>query len=340
VSKLTQQLQYLKEENRILRARLPRKLLVTPHERQRLLCFGKPLGKTIAALISIVSPRTFARWLSAEKPVKFKDVLCGRPGRPRTDSEIRDLILRMAEENAWGYTRIVGELRKLGIHHVCRSTVANILRENGFEPGPRRRPGTWSEFIYRHATTLWACDFFSQKVWTCLGLVEMFVLVVMHIGSQRVHVVGMTAHPDAAWMAEQAHNLEQFLAVQPDKPRYLIRDLDGTFTAEFDAHLESAGIEMVRVGPRAPNLNAYCERWIGSIRQECLDHFIVFGEAHLRYLIDEYVEFFNTCRPHQGLGNKPLGCVDTPESDDQVPLDKVVCDERLGGLLRHYRRAA
>jgi putative transposase len=141
-------------------------------------------------------------------------------------------------------------------------------------------------------------------------------------------------------MAEQAHNLEQFLAVQPDKPRYLIRDLDGKVTAEFDAHLESAGIAMVRVGPRAPNLNAYCERWIGSIRQECLDHFIVFGEAHLRYLIEEYVEFFKTCRPHQGMGNKPLGCVDTPESDDQVPLDKVVCDEHLGGLLRHYRRAA
>jgi len=168
----------------------------------------------------------------------------------------------------------------------------------------------------------------------------MFVFVVMHIGSRRVHVVGMTAHPDAAWMAEQVDELADFFGQQPEKPRYLIRDLDGKFTTDFDARLESAGVEVVPVGPRAPNLNAYCERWIGSLRRECLEHFIVFGEAHLRYFVEEYVEFHNTVRPHQGVGNKPLGWTDTSERDESVPLDEVICDDRLGGLLRHYRRAA
>jgi putative transposase len=337
---LAKQVQYLKEENQILRARLPKKLPITPQERNRLIRFGKPLGKAIADLIGIVSPRTFARWLSAENPAGDNAGQSRQVGRPPTETEIRDLILRMATENAWRYTRIVGELRKLGIHNVCRSTVANILRENGFEPGPKRGPGTWSDFIQRHATTLFACDFFSKKVWTCLGLVEVFVFVVMHVGSRRVHIAGMTTHPDAEWMARQADQLAHFFEQQPEKPRYLIRDLDGKFSREFDARLENAGMEIVRVGPRAPNLNAHCERWIGSVKGECLNHFIVFGEAHLRYLIDEYVAFYDTVRPHQGLGNKPLALAEIPEEDEQLPLSKVICEERLGGLLRHYRRAA
>jgi putative transposase len=337
---LAQQVQYLKEENHILRSRLPGKLHITPQERRRLLRFGEPLGTPIASLISIVSPRTFARWLAAEKSTSDKAANPTKPGRPRTPEEIRDMILRMAAENAWGYTRIIGELRRLGVRNVCRSTVASILKENGFEPGPKRGPGTWSEFIARHATTLYACDFFSQKMWTCLGLVEMFVFVVMHIGSRRVHIAGITRHPDAAWMAERATELAQFFAQQPEKPRYLIRDLDGKFTSDFDARLKEAGVEIVRVGPRVPNLNAHCERWIGSVRAECLNHFIVFGEAHLRYLVSEYVEFHNTVRPHQGLGNKPLSLAAIPDEDEPAAFSEVICEERLGGLLRHYRRAA
>ena len=161
---LAQQVQFLKEENQILRARLPKKLIITPQERKRLLRFGKPLGKAIADIISIVSPRTFARWIEAEKPSDDKQTRPRKPGRPPTEKEIRDLIVRMAEENSWGYTRILGELRKLGIHNVSRSTIANILKEKGFEPGPKRGPGTWSDFVHRHAQTLWACDFFSNYV--------------------------------------------------------------------------------------------------------------------------------------------------------------------------------
>jgi putative transposase len=337
---LAQQVQYLKEENKIRRHHLPAKIVVTPQERRRLLRFGKPLGKAINHLIGIVSPRTFARWLSAEKAPAQKQPSTRKPGRPRTQEQIRDLILRMAEENAWGYTRILGELRKLRIHNVSRTTIANVLRANGYEPGPKRGPGTWADFVRRHAQTLWACDFICKKVWTYHGLVEVFVLVVLHVGSRRVHVCGMTTHPDAPWMAQQAGELIPFFAAQPDKPAYLIRDLDGKFTEEFDALLESTGMEIVRVGPRAPNLNAFCERWIGSIKSECLSHFIVFGLAHLRYLVDAYVDWYNTVRPHQGVGNRPLTTAEIPEEDELASLSTIVCDERLGGLLRHYRRAA
>jgi putative transposase len=168
----------------------------------------------------------------------------------------------------------------------------------------------------------------------------MFVLVVLHIGSRRVHVVGMTRNPDAAWMARQAHDLDFFFAQQPDKPAYLIRDLDGKFTKEFDAILEAKGMQIVRVGPRAPNLNAFCERWIGSLKAECLNHFIAFGEAHLRYLVDSYVRWYNAVSPYQGVGNEPLTMTETPEEDEPTVLSRVICDEQLGGLLKHYRLAA
>jgi putative transposase len=178
---LAAQVQFLKEENAILRGKLPARITVTPQERRRLLKFGKPLGQAIKALISIVSPRTFARWLQADKPGRAKPPDSKKTGRPPTEQEIRDLIVRLAEENGWGYTRIQGELKKLGIK-VGRGTIAAILKENGFEPGQKRGPGTWAEFISRHAQTLWACDFFTKKVWTCFGLVDVFVLVLLLCG--------------------------------------------------------------------------------------------------------------------------------------------------------------
>jgi putative transposase len=130
-------------------------------------------------------------------------------------------VLRLARENAWGYTRIVGELRKLGIAKISRSTVIKILKEHGLEPGPRRGEGSWDGFLKRHAQTLWACDFFSKKVWTMSGLVQMFVLFVIHLGSRRVHVVGMAANPDRAWMVQQARNLALIFEREPVKPKYL-----------------------------------------------------------------------------------------------------------------------
>jgi putative transposase len=195
--------------------------------------------------------------------------------------------------------------------------------------------GTWDEFVRRHAATLWACDFFSKKVWTLGGLVDVFVRFFIHLGTRRVHLAGLTAHPDRAWVAQQARNTALALSEQPVKPEILLLDHDAKFVPEFDRVFAAEGIQVKRVGPRAPNLNAYAERWVQAVKQEYLDHFVVFGEGHLRHLLREYVAHYNEERPHQGRDNLPLGGAG-PDPGGGV----VVCRERLGGLLKHYSRRA
>jgi putative transposase len=333
---LARQVQYLKVENAILRSKLPKRVAVTLREKKRLVKYGKPLGAAIKDLIGIVSPRTFARWLQLQPPSTTP--ACSG-GRPRTKAEVCDLVLRLAGETGWGYTRILGELKKLGITDISRSTIRNILKGHGIDTAHQRGVGTWADFIRRHAATLWACDFFSKKVWTQAGMVEVFVLFFLHIGSRRVHIAGLTAHPDSAWMAQQARNIAVFFAEQGIPTKYLIHDCDAKFTQQFDAILDSSGVETIRVGPHAPNLNAYAERWVLSVKSECLDHFVVFGEEHLRYLINEYVRFYYTCRPHQGKDNEVLTAPAAPPPTGPFAEGDIICEERLGGLLKHYRRA-
>lgn len=335
---LARQVQYLKAENRILRDKLPKRLTVTAQERQRLLKYGKPLGAAIGTLITIVSPRTFARWISGE--TNKREV--GKPtrlGRPKAPENIRELVLRLARENAWGYTRILGELRKLGISRISRMTVIKILKDNGLEPGPRRGEGTWDDFLKRHRDTLWACDFFTKKVWTLTGLMDIFILFFIHSGSRRVHIAGMTANPDRAWVMQQARNMALFFDQESVKPRYLLRDRDSKFVRAFDAILMSEGITVTPIGVRAPNQNAVAERIVQSVKHECLDHFIVFGEDNLRHILSEYLLYYHQHRPHQGLGNQPLSGAESASVDADQPVGEVFCEERLGGLLRHYRRA-
>ncbi len=246
-------------------------------------------------------------------------------------------MLRLARETGWGYLRIHGELQKLGVA-VSRSTVVNILRQAGVEPGPRRGEDTWDDFVRQHAKTLWACDFILKKVWSVRGLVDVFVLFFLHVGSRRVVVAGVTARPDRAWVTRQARNFLIQAGEQAAMPTVVIRDYDGKFVPEFDAVLASDGVRVKKVGPRAPNLNAYAERWVLTARRECLDHFVVFGEDHLRYLVSEFTTHCSRCRPHQGVGNRP------PEGEPPPPLagplPDIDCEERLGGLLRHYSRRA
>jgi putative transposase len=190
---LARQVRFLKAENSILLAKLPKRITVTPAERRRLVKLGHAVGPAIKDLIGIVSPRTFARWASGEvsgtqsaQPAHSEQP--AKSGRPRTADELRELVQRLARENEWGYTRILGELKKLGVGKICRSTVVNILRQAGLDPGPKRGEGTWDEFVKRHAKTLWACDFFSKKVWTMAGLVDVFVVSFLHVGCRKVFV--------------------------------------------------------------------------------------------------------------------------------------------------------
>lgn len=253
------------------------------------------------------------------------------------------MIIRIAGENGWGSLRVHGELRKLGIHTISRSTVVNILREASIDPGPKRGEGTWSDFVRRHAATLWAADFLSVRTLTATGVVELYILFYIHVGSRRVIASAPTANPDSAWVAQQARNASMQMQDWNVGATHLIIDRDSKFTDSLDAVLEAEGAEVIRVGPAAPNLSPFAERWVRTLRQECLDQFLICGEAHLRHLVGEFVEHYNLERPHQGVGNVPLPEVGVEQAEPSVlpiPVGEVKCRTRLGGLLKHYYRDA
>jgi putative transposase len=341
---LARQLLFAKVENDILRAKLPAKITISRHERQRLLKFGTPLGKNLRKLISIVHPDTFLRWQREHKragrPVKIH-----KRGRRRSPEQVRKLVVKLAKENGWGYTRLLGELKKLGVQSISRSTVKNILRENGLDPGPKRGAGTWDEFIRRHAETLWQCDLISKRALTARGIKELFVVVFLHVGTRRVFLSPATARPDEVWMQQQVSAFVSHAAAGGLPARQLLHDRDSKFSAAVDADLRSSGIKVHRLPPRSPNLLAYAERFNLSIKSECLDHFIVFGEKHLNYLVAEWLAHYHEERPHQGKDNELLIPVSAAEANragqrDVLRLGDVRCRQRLGGLLKHYHRRA
>ena len=336
---LVQYVEYLKAENRMLRSKLPKRINVTPAERAKLIKLGVRLGSAIKGLITIVHPRTFARWLSEGKT----EAKPRKRGRPRKPEEIRNLIIEMAKATGWGYRRILGELKKLRIHNVSRSTIARILIENGFDPGPKRGDGTWHEFVRRHVKTLWATDFFTKTVWTLRGPVVYYVLFFIHIHTRRVHIAGMTPNPDGPWMAQQARNMSMIFSEEPDeyRPTHIVRDRDSKFTKQFCSILEDDGIEFREIAPLSPNMNPFAEAWVQRTKHEVLNHFIVFGEEHLRLLLKEWLTYYHTARPHQGLGNVPIGAALPPaEPIEDFCLEQVVSHESLGGLLKYYERKA
>jgi putative transposase len=336
---LARQVKFLKVENEILRSKLPPRITVTPKERRRLVKFGARLGKAIHDLVTIVHPSTFLRWLreDAKRRARLKRRAAKR-GRPRTKEEIRTLVVRLAKENAWGYTRILGELKKLGIASLSRSTAKNILKQHGLDPGPQRDEATWDDFIVRHAATLWQCDFFSVKSLTLTGWKRLYLLAFLHVGTRRVFLSPATAHPNEAWVRTQGAAFLEYAKANDLKTDILFHDRDSKFTAAFDADLKAAGTEVHLSPPRAPNTNAFVERWIGSIRGECLSYFIVLGEKHLNYLANCWLHHYHTQRPHQGRdkNNEPLVGFNPPETAE----GRVCCTTRLGGLLKHYYRRA
>jgi putative transposase len=199
--------------------------------------------------------------------------------------------------------------------------------------------GSWDDFVRRHAASLWACDFFSKKVRTVRRLVDVFVLFFPHVGSRRVHVAGLSAQPDRAWVARQARDVSMVFAERPEPPKVLPPDHDAKFVQEFDQVLEADGVEVKRVGPRAPNRDASAARRVRSAKQECLGHVVVCGEGHLRHILSRYAAHANHERPHQARDNRPPSG-GRPTGDAPRPSGAVVCEERPGGLLKHVRRAA
>ena len=213
------------------------------------------------------------------------------------------------------------------------------MREHGLEPGPKRGEKTWDEFVKIHAKTLWQCDFFTKKSWTLKGWRDLYTLVFLNVGTRRVYVTPATAHPNREWLTQQAADFASHVRKEKLPAQLIFHDADPKLGKTFDADLRRSGLRPRRLKPCSPNMNAFVERWIQSIQLECLDHFIVFGEAHLNYLVAQYVEHFHTERPHQGLGNE-LVRPQKPPDEDIPSAEQIVCKERLGGLLKHYQRRA
>ena len=338
---LRQKLEFVLEENRVYRALLDRhspQWRLQDTERKALAEKGRPLGELLAEVITIVQPETLLkrhRRLVAKK-WDFSAPRAKSIGRPAVDAVVEKLVLQLAKDNAgWGYDRLVGALANLG-HQVSDQTVGNILRRHGLGTAPeRKRQTTWAEFIRRHKDVLWATDFFATEVWSASGLITIYVLFFIHLQTRKVVVGGMTNAPNEAWIKQIARNVTGVTG-ELTNARYLIHDRDGKYTDGFDRILQGAGIEPIKLPPKSPNLNAYAERWIRSVKTECLDQLILFGRRSLAYALQEYLAHHQRERNHQGLEN----LIPFPDERLAQKEGSITKAERLGGLLKYYREAA
>jgi putative transposase len=331
-------IEYLVTENRILRNQIQGRVRLSDGERKTLATIGKQLSKqALAEVATIVTPATILAWHRKLIARKFDGSQHRKaPGRPKVDKDLEALVVRMAQENrSWGYDRIVGALANLG-YTISDQTVGNILKRHGIPSAPaRKKTTTWKEFIRTHMDVLVATDFFTAEVWTMGGLVTYHVLFFLHLASRKVHVAGMTPHPDERWMVQVARNLtmEEWGFLSPGQ--YLIHDRDTKFCVAFQQIIDDAGVERVVLPPRSSNLNAYAERWVRSVKEEALAPLILFGERSLRHALQQYEAHYHTERPHQGLGNVAPFLLKRWRGQGRI-----CCWERLGGLLTYYYRAA
>ena len=271
-----------------------------------------------------------AKWDYSKKRKK-------KPGRPPVADEITQLVLHMAHENpTWGYNRIQGALANLG-HEISDTTVDNILKANGIEPAPeRKRKTSWKTFLKAHWDVLAAVDFTTVEVWTKGGLVTYYLLFAIEVATRRVCFAGCTLSPNGAWMKQVAKNLTDSIDGFLNDARYLLMDRDTKYSEGFCQILKQENIQCVRLPPKSPNLNAHLERFMRSIKSEALDRMIFFGEDSLRRTTHSFLEHYHRERNHQGLGNN---LIDPGEGVGEAH-GEILCDERLGGILRYYHRKA
>jgi putative transposase len=339
---LAQQVTYLKAENAILRSKLPDRITLNNQERRRLVRHGKKLGPRIKELISIVSYSTFRRLIRSmeDGPAKRpKSEAEKKPGRPRTEESIADTIIRIRKETGWGYTKIVQAMRRLG-HRISRQTVKNILVEAGLGPDPSDHPDTWSDFLKRHAATMWQCDFASKRKWTINGMVDLYFLVFIHVETRRIWVSPCTANPTGQWTTQQARNFQMHLQDEGLPCEILQRDQDSKYVDSFDEVFRSTGCKIKKTCPRSPNLQAFVERVIQTLKHEVLNAFCIVSDKHLDHILRVSQDWYNHRRGHTGRDHlPPVRDKGTPPAVD-LAKHKLVCHTELGGLLKSYRTAA
>jgi putative transposase len=329
---------YLTEENRVFREQIgDRRMHFTDDQRRRLAVAAKELSRSVLSeLANIVTPQTLLAWHRKLIANKYDGSAFRKPGRPKTAAEIETLVVRMAIENrTWGYDRIQGALANIG-HDISVNTIAGILKNHGIEPAPEReRKTTWKEFLTRHFDQIVATDFFTVEVWTMKGLQRFVVLFFIDLSSRRVQLGGIAKCPTGFWMEQVSRNVTDCEEGILKEKRFLIHDRDPLYTSQFLHILAESGIESVKLPPRSPNLNAFAERFVRSIKEECLDRMIFFGEDSLRSAIREYLAHYHAERNHQGLANTLIEPIPEPKSSGTVQRK-----QRLGGTLSYYYREA
>jgi putative transposase len=329
----------LRHQLRVLERQVARPQL-TQADRALLAALGGVLPPQAWKRSLFVTPATLLRW-HRELVARRWTYPHRRPGRPPTPAESRELVVRLARENAgWGYRRIQGELVGLGVK-LAASTVWTILREAGIEPAPKRLEQSWTDFLREQAASILECDFLTVDT---LLLKRFYVLFFIELATRRVHLAGITTNPDGRWVTQQARNLLMQLDDDDVRPRFLVRDRDSKFTREFDEVFRSEGIRVITAPVRAPKARAHAERWVGSIRRECLDRLLILGRRHLQYVVATYTLHYNEHRPHRSLNQQPpiapVPAVAEADAGEVFALDRLRRRDRLGGLIHEYQVAA
>jgi putative transposase len=318
---------YLVEENRLLRRQLgPRRRRLTDDERRRLAARAYRVGRaTLREIATVATPDTLLRW--HRQLIARKWTYARKPGRRRVQLEIRRLVVQMATENpTWGYTRIQGALKNVG-HRVGRSTIRRILRAAGLPPVPHR-PTSWQTFLKAHWGAIAGADFFTTEVWTWQGLVTYHTVFVIDLASRRVQILGSTPYSEVLFMQQVVRTLTM---AETSVPAVMICDRDRKWSGDVRRQLRDAGVRVVKIPERAANANAYAERFVRSIKEECLDRLVPLGERHFRRAVTEYVDHYHRERNHQGLDNRLIAAPPSTHASGRVRRRP-----RLGGLLNFY----
>jgi hypothetical protein len=333
-------IQYLTQEIKFLLAHLPRRPKPTPEQRAVLARAFKAVDPVhLEKTFNLFTPKTLLRWYRelVRKKWDYTHLKKG-PGRPKIDKELEDLIVKLALENPRdGYLTLAGRLKLLGFTK-NPETVQNVLKRNGILPAPERGDGiSWKEFLNIHWEDLTATDFLAWEVLTPYGLVTHYILFFIQHLDRKVHIAGITIHPNELWMHQMARNLTDPETGFLKPGTILLHDRDTKYTSHFDRLLNGSGIKTLKLPPKSPNTNAHAERFVRSVKEQCLSKMIITSEDQLRKALKEYVEFYNQERCHQGLGNRipeksAIGLIGKSEG-------KVIRKQRLGGLLNFYFRA-
>jgi len=331
-------LQLLNYQLTMLRNRIEdSRIIPTERERAELLRLGEQIEHDIKDVMVVVKPATYRGWLRQRNPNRKKRV-AGRPGTPQATV---NLVMRMARENlGWGYSRILGELKKFGIR-IGRTTIQEILKREGHHPVPDKSKGypsgNWKQFIGSHMETLAACDFFTKPVLTLRGWVDAYVLVFIHLGTRKVFMSPATFNPTEDWVLQQSRNASMWFQDLGIQVRHLIHDRDTKYSKRFRAFWKSEKVKCVKTPIRAPQANAYAESCIGVFKKKCLNHFVCVSLDQFDYINRQWLAYYNNERPHQGtdIGNKVL-------RPDFKPSDrgKIKREQRLGGIISWYYRDA